>query len=139
MRIHWLSCLVLLAACGETEVPSSPLDSGAALDAGSPADAAAAVDASPLPDADVIVDAGAADAGAEDVGVECPEGTERQGDECVRNKRAPSEIVGLRSLDPSSIRKLVAPLTTFGPSLKAERGEGGGGAIFTKCLESGMR
>ena len=79
MRIHWLSCLVLFAACGDTEVPSSPLDSGAALDAGTPADASS----NTPPDANVIVDAGAADAGVEDVGVECLEGTERQGDECV--------------------------------------------------------
>ena len=46
-----LSCLVLFAACGDTEVPSSPLDSGAALDAGTPADASSTTP----PDANVLV------------------------------------------------------------------------------------
>ena len=84
MRFASLLCLSLLVACGDTQVPSSPLDGGSALDAGSPAaDATVAADASAIPDADVLTDAGADDAGTADAGVTCPDGTERQGEACV--------------------------------------------------------
>ena len=127
MRFASLLCLSLLVACGDTQVPSSPLDGGSALDAGTPAaDATVAADASATPDADVLTDAGADDAGTADAGVTCPDGTERQGEACVDIDECQTDNGGCGDLSAGAVRtsrrkRRAASLTAESTSARCSR------------------